>query len=110
MKKLLLLLLLIPNLVIAETWVCAFKCYIATDKLCQSQFIKKGNNYIDEYNREFIHKESDNYLSLVSIAADKIGAVIFSYIINKTTGKFKKQALSAGADVEPREGSCEVVK
>ena len=110
MKKILLLLLLIPNLVMAESWVCAFKCYITTDKLCQSQFIKKGNNYIDEYNMEFIHKESDNYLSLVSIGAGKNGAYIFSYMINKITGQFKKQAISENKLLEGREGSCELVK
>ena len=109
MKKLLLLLFLIPNLVIAETWVCSFKGY-ATGKVVQTQLKKSGKYFIDEYDRKFTYSESANYLSLASIGTDADGAWVFSQIINKRTGKFLKNAVTSDRAISPREGTCSLIK
>ena len=92
MKKLLLLLFLIPNLVIAETWVCSFKGY-NTGKIVQTQLKKSGKYFIDEWDKKFTYSESVNFLSMASIGTAADGAWVFSQLIDKRTGKFFQYVL-----------------
>ena len=109
MKKLILILLLIPNLVMAETWVCSFKGY-ATGKVVQTQLKKSEKYFIDEFDRKFTYSESANYLSMASIGTDTDGAWVFSQVINKRTGKFLKNGVMSNKAISQRVGTCSLIK
>ena len=109
MKKLLLLLFLIPNLLMAETWVCSYKAYIG-EEVVQTQLKKSGKYFIDEWDKKFTYSESANYLSMASIGTDTDGAWVYSQVINKRTGKFLKNAVTDDRAIAPREGTCSLIK
>jgi len=75
MKKLLLLLFLIPNLVMAETWVCS---YLLDGRIENSRYERKGDNFFWYINDELTVKldiwyESDYQIKLIESDRDGIG-------------------------------------
>jgi hypothetical protein len=109
MKKLLLILFLIPNLLMAETWVCSYKAYVG-EEVVQTQLKKSGKYFIDEWNRKFTYSESANYLSMASVGTDTDGAWVFSQVINKRTGKFLKNGVTSNKVISQRVGTCSLIK
>ena len=109
MKKLILFLFLIPNLVIAETWVCSYKAYVG-DEVVQTQLKKSGKYFINEWDEKFTYSESVNYLSMASVGTNTDGAWVFSQVINKRTGKFLKNGVTSNKAISQRVGTCSLIK
>ena len=109
MKKLLILLLLIPNFVMAETWVCSYPGYLS-GKIVQITFKKSGKYFISD-SEKCNYSESKNYLSLACIGTDEDGGWIFSHIINKKNGDYRRNALTdSDTAIAPKDGSCSLIK
>ena len=112
MKKLLICLLLIPNLSWSESYVCAFKCFIGDD-ICQTTYTRKNNIFIDDWNHEFRFVEDQNSLAMSNIIVESDGSVIFSVIIDKKTLEFTKSTTQLARDwggTGHEDGTCSLVK
>ena len=127
MIKLLLFLLLIPNLVMAETWVCYTKMTDATGEdvyqhsITKREYTRAGDFFVynkdkgrDTQDEPKIMKESDSFLQLVQVSNGSIRATI----INKEDKLIKiteVSALTNMSDVLKNmnfdfQGKCEVVE
>ena len=110
MKKLLLPLLLIPNLVIAESWVCAS---LINDKIETNVFKRVGNEFHWKINDELTRKyeifyESDFQIKLIDTKKDGIG--MGATLLTKTNPpKFSSVHLYS-TDAGVWSGDCEVVE
>ena len=110
MKKLLLLLFLIPNLVLAETWVCSS---LINDKIETNVFKRVGNEFHWKINDELTSKyeiwyESDFQIKLINIKKDDIG--IGATLLTRTyPPKFSSVHLYS-TDAGVWSGDCEVVE
>lgn len=110
MKKLLVLLLLIPSLSWGESYICAFKCFIGDD-ICQTTYTRKNNTFIDEWNREFIFVEDKRNLAMTDMFIDESeGSAIFTAIIDKQTLKYTKSTTTIDGGRGFSDGSCTLVK
>ena len=90
MKKLLLLLFLIPNLVIAETWVCYTKMTDASGEdvyqhsLTKREYTRAGDYFTskvtgrDSLDEPKIVKESDRFLQLMQVGDGAIRSIIIN--------------------------------
>ncbi|MDC0128795.1 hypothetical protein OAH98_03325 [Methylophilaceae bacterium] len=90
MKKLLLLLFLIPNLVIAETWVCYTKMTDASGEdvyqhsLTKREYTRAGDYFTskvigrDNLDEPKIVKESDRFLQLMQVGDGAIRSIIIN--------------------------------
>ena len=125
-KKLLLTLLLIPNLLMAETWVCYTKMTDATGEdvyqhsITKREYTRAGDFFVykvkgrDSQDEPKIMKESDSFLQLVQVSNGSIRATI----INKEDKLIKiteVSALTNMSDVLKNmnfdfQGKCEVVE
>ena len=114
MKKLLLLILLIPNLVMAETWVCSYlmngEIQTSTFKrLNDKQFITTGGTkdrlyYEDDKSITLTH--TDGYIGFSATILDKKHK---KFITTDTTRVFKG-GLKDNYTVYQWKGDCEVVE
>jgi hypothetical protein len=110
MKKLLLLLLLIPNLVMAETWVCAS---LINDKIETNVFKRVGNEFHWKINDELTIKyeiwyEDALQIKLIDTKKDDIG--IGATLLAKTNPPSYSAAHLYSFDTRKWGGECEVVK
>ena len=108
MKKLLLLLLLIPNLVMGETWVCS---NINEDgEIVTSTYTRKGDKFIIGNSEDRIYFEDSSSITLTfthgafgfnTTILDKANKTFFATAIIKTNGRY---------GVVERQGKCEVIE
>jgi hypothetical protein len=114
MKKLLLLLLLIPNLVMAETWVCS---YLINDEIQTSTFKRLSNKKFitSEGSKERLYYEDDKSITLTHTS----GYMGFSStILDKEHKKFittdtsraSRDGLKDNFTIRHWKGACEVVE
>ena len=110
MKKQLLLLLLIPNLVMAETWVCS---YLHQGEIETNRYERVGNEFHWKINDELTSKyeiwyESDLQIKLIGTKKDDIG--MGATLLTKTNpSKFSSVHLYS-TDAGVWSGDCEVVE
>ena len=107
MKKLLLLLFLIPNLVMAETWVCS---NVNEDgEIVTSTYKRKGDKFIIGNSEDRIYFEDSSSITLTfthgelgfnTTILDKVKKTFFATAIIKANDKY---------GVLERQGKCEVV-
>jgi len=126
MKKLLLLLFLIPNLVMAETWVCYTKMTDATGEdvyqhsITKREYMRAGDSFKykvtgrDSQDEPKIIQESKEFLQLLQVSDYGIRIVI----INKEDKLIKMTEVSALTKYSnilknmnwDFQGNCEVIK
>ena len=110
MRKLLILLLLVPSLSWGESYICAFKCFMSDD-ICQTTYTRKNNIFIDEWNREFKFVEDKKNLAMTYMFTyESEGSAIFSAIIDKQTLKYIKSTTSIDGVRGFSDGSCTIIK
>lgn len=105
MKKLLLLLLLIPNLVMAESWVCkSVLDSLLTFERIDKTFLEDRDGKIYD-----IFFESDSSIRL--IGSDKKWLGIWTVILEKKpTPRFSEAALYPESEPMKNSGYCKVVE
>jgi len=116
MKKLLLLLLLIPNLVMAETWVCS---YLHQGEIKTNTYKRVGNEFHRKINDELTSKyeiwnESDFQIKLINTKKDDIG-IGATLLTRSNPPSFSSIYLAPKASLAwsselAWSGDCEVVK
>lgn len=109
MKKLILILLLIPNLVMAETWVCS---YLHQGEIETSVYERVGNEFHWKINDELTSKYEIWYedalrIKLIDSRKDEIG--IEAKLLSKVNPKFSSVHLYS-TDAGVWSGDCEVVE
>ena len=105
MKKLLLLLFLIPNLVMAESWVCksVFDSFL-TFKRIDNVFVEDRDGKIYD-----IFSESDSSIRLIS--SDKKWLGIWTVILEqKPTPRFSEASLYPEQEPMKNSGYCKIVE
>ena len=110
MKKLLLLLFFIPNLVMAETWVCAS---VINGKIETNVFKRVGNEFHWKINNELtvtyeIWYESALQIKLIDSKKDDIGIGVI--LLAKTNPPRYSAAHLYSGDTGKWGGECEVVE
>lgn len=112
MKYIIYLLLIIPNLIWAETLICddyadsrSSPHYLKYER-DGDEFIWSGNEGVGSYKYNILH-EDDKTLQLIASLPPK---VISTFMFNKETNRYN--ATSLWFDGEPAEskGSCKVIK
>jgi len=114
MKKLLLLLFLIPNLVMAETWVCSYlmngEIQTSTFKrLNDKEFITTGgitDRLYYEEDKSITLTHSSGYIGFASTILDKE----HKRFITTNTTRVSKDGLKDNYSVYQWKGDCEVVE
>ena len=115
MKKLLLLLLLIPNLVMSETWVCS---YLENEKIATLVFKRMGNQFIWELDSKLTEEgttikydiwyESNFHIKLIESNRASIG--LSTILLTKTTPPEFIVVTSFSDILDTAKGKCEVVE
>ena len=110
MKKLLLLLFLIPNLVLAETWVCSS---LINDKIETNVFKRVGNEFHWKINDELTIKyeiwyEDARQIKLIDSKKDDSG--MGATLLAKTNPPRYSAAHLYSDDTSKWGGECEVVE
>mgnify|MGYP006448698555 FL=1 len=115
MKKLILILLLIPNLVMAETWVCS---YLENEKIATPVFKRIGNQFIWELDSKLtkevtiikydIWYESNSHIKLIKSNKYSIG--LSTILLTKTTPPKFIEVTSFSDILDTAKGKCKVVK
>jgi hypothetical protein len=89
----------------SETYVCAFKCFGKTDKICQSEYTRAADGFKGDYGSEFLVKENERYISMSNPYAGIDGAAVFSVIIDKLDLNYTKSTTELEYTVS-RLGTC----
>jgi len=123
MKKLLLLLFLIPNLVLAETWVCS---YLHNEKIKSSTYKREGSTFINKFKSNFqqikpkklpiatitkkyeILYESDFQIKLIDSDTSKTG--VWVLLLTKTDQPKFISSHVTYLESPNWQGNCEVIE
>jgi len=73
----------------AETYVCAYNCYLQKEKICQDVYKRIENGFKDRWSK-YTANENDQYIILSDQYLGEDGAGVKIAIINKKTMKFLK--------------------
>jgi len=107
MKKLLLLLFLIPNLVMAETWVCVSSTHPLKDQGTLSKYERQGNYFV---HKSFFAKYKIDIENEKKIYATSVSDTSYWVLsLDKEKKIQQKINMTSGAVYEWR-GDCEVVE
>ena len=114
------ILILISNSLIAETYKCMYVCELYGEPVCKDEFYREGDKFNSSLNINFSYKENDDFLLLYHVdwpteddLPEWVG--VYSVIISKTKGKkdfpFKKSYNAAYSfDDVKNYGLCDVVE
>ena len=86
-----------PNVVLSESYVCAFKYYGIPEEICQSTYRRTPNGFEDDFPsiHKFITKENERFILLMAgNFAKNVSAGIKSIIIDKKSLSFIKDSTS----------------
>ena len=115
MKKLLLILLLIPNLVLAETWVCH---YLENKKIGTLVFKRTGNQFIWELDSKLTEEATiikydiwyENNFHIKLIKSNKGSIGLSTILLTKTTPPEFIEVTSFSDFLDTTKCKCEVVE
>ena len=111
MKKLLLLLFLIPNLVIAETWFCAatLEVYDRPEEVENKVYKREGSGFtkistISGESKMEILNENTKFVALAETF--NYPSVFITFLYKDTSAFYEKYIDSKGKESKPLNGSC----
>ena len=114
MKKLLLFLLLIPNLVIAETWFCAatLEDFNQPDVVESKVYKREGSGFtkistISGESKMEILNENTKFVALAEIF--NYPSVFITFLYKDTRAFYENYIDSKGNESKPLNGSCYIV-
>ena len=109
------LLMILSFTVYGETFVCAFSCYGAEDKICINEWTRSKEGFKDKYGTRLSHVETENHLLLVNYGADELNNIAStSILIDKEELSFIKNGVAFDElypDIRatpPKQGKCTI--
>ena len=75
----------------AEQYVCAYKCYVVEDRLCQAIIQRTDDGFTGKNGfPNYTVAEDERYIALSQPLAEPDGVAVFSVIIDKETLEFSR--------------------